>query len=189
MFTTRRPVRGCLISVGVSPQIVIDFQFNPTNLADKRTANYAPLAAPGALLPSRQYTSGGDRTLTFTVTIDGMSVDRLDGPRIDVDEDGGIGPELTKYRALAYPRTPDWQNAAYLSDGFTGLYAGQEPAIFTSPPQVMFGFGDQVIDCLVTEISITETLFTPTLAPLRAEVAVTLSELNPYQLNVDGTML
>ena len=66
MFTTRRPVRGCLISVGVSPQIVIDFQFNPTNLADKRTANYAPLAAPGALLPSRQYTSGGDRTLTFT---------------------------------------------------------------------------------------------------------------------------
>lgn len=188
MFTTRRPVRGCLISIGVSPQIVVNFQFNPTNLADKRTASYAPLAAPGALLPSRQYTSGGDRTLSFTVTVDGMSADQLDDPRIDVDDDGGIEPELTKYRALAYPRTPEWQNAAYLSDGFTSLYAGQD-TVFTSPPQVRFGFGDRVIDCLVTELSITETLFTPTLAPLRADVAVTLSELNPYQLDVDGTML
>ena len=188
MFTTRRPVRGCLISVGVSPRIVVYFQFNPTNLADKRSASYASLTAPGALLPSRQYTSGGDRTLSFTVTVDGMSVDH-DNPGIDVDkDDGGIEPELTKYRALAYPRTPDWQNAAHRSDGFTGLYARRD-TVFTSPPQVLFGFGDRVIDCLVTEISITETLFTPTLAPLRADVAVTLNELNPYQLDVDGTML
>jgi hypothetical protein len=188
MFTALRPVRGCLASVGVTPRILVRFQFNPTSLADKHAATYASLTAPGALLPTRQYTTGGDRTLGFTVTVDGMSAHDLAGPDIALDAGGGIGPELTKYRALTYPRTSDWQDASDRSDGFTGLYEGQE-TVFAAPPEVLFGFGDQVISCLVTDVTITQTLFTAELAPLRADVAVSLAELNPYQLRPDGSLL
>jgi hypothetical protein len=51
---------------------------------------------------------------------------------------------------------------------------------FAPPPDCIFGFGDRVIDCVVTDVGITEQLFSPRLAPLRAEVAVTLVERAPY---------
>ncbi len=173
------PVRGFLASVDVSPAILVRFQFNPTSLTDKRTATWATLAAPGALLPARQYTAGGERTLSFTASVDGR------WPGVERDADGGIGPELTKYRAFLHPRIASWPDAAHLATGFTGLYSGREK-VFTAPPTARFGFGDRVVDCVVTEITITETLYSPALRPLRADVAVSLAELNPYLVAPTG---
>ena len=167
------------------PQIVIDFQFNPMNLADKRTANYAPLAASGALLPSSSHLRRRSHAHLHG-TIDGTSVDQLDGPRIAVDEDGGTGLSY-EIRALAYPD-------AGLAERRVPLRRVHRPVRRRRPRDIHLAaagdvrFGDQVIDRLVTEISITETLFMPTLAPLDVDVTVTLSQLNPYQLDVDGTM-
>ena len=70
-MTRNDAVRGFLASVGVDPQVLVEFQYNPAELTDKRSVGYAALDAPGALAPTRQYTSGGDRTLSFTVTVDG----------------------------------------------------------------------------------------------------------------------
>jgi Contractile injection system tube protein len=173
------PVRGFLASVGLDPRILVRFQFNPMTVADKRTAGWASLSAPGALLPVRQYTSGGERTITFSVAVDA----RWGG--VELDDDGGIAPELTKYRAFLHPSTPSWPDAAHLASGFTGLYAGRE-TVFEPPPAARFGFGDRVVDCVVTEVTVTETLHTPTLAPLRAEIAVSLVEINPYVVAPTG---
>jgi hypothetical protein len=53
--------------------------------------------------------------------------------------------------------------------------------VFKSPPACRFGFGhDRVIDCIVTDIGITEQLFNASLRPLRAEVAITLVEISLY---------
>ncbi|KAM3090250.1 hypothetical protein ACKFKG_30125 [Phormidesmis sp. 146-35] len=210
MLQQQLPARGFLVSVGLDPdEILVEFQYNPTQLSDKRSVNYATIDAPGLLMPTRQYSQGGDRTISFTVRIDGLfdgSVKLSDGSimrygntdnnvYIDRDNDGSILPELNKYRAFLYPQTDRWQDARA---SFLPLYSNERNAQerFVSPPLCRFGFGfgsDQqtgstrgsaevtrIIDCIVTEVGITELLFNDKLLPLRADVAVTLVELSPY---------
>lgn len=176
MALPRGPSRGFLVSLGLDPEILVEFQYNPTQISDKRSVNYATLNAPALLLPVRQYSSGGDRTLSFSVQIDGLFA----GPADDSiplarGELGSILPELDKYRAFLYPATPDWAQAG---GNFTPLFAQAQQ--FAPPPACRFGFGERVVDCVVTEVGITETLFNEQLAPVRATVAVTLVELSPY---------
>jgi hypothetical protein len=177
MRTDRIADRGFLRSVELSPEVHVEFQYNPNQLTDKRTVQYATVNAPGQLMPQRHYNQGGDRTITFTVHVDGL----FPGPKTPIakDENGGIGPELNKYRAFLYPQTPDWQSAG---TSFVPLY--RQTRQFATPPLCQFGFGargePQVIDCVVTELSVQETLFDQNLAPLRAEIQVTLVEIVPY---------
>ena len=183
------PTPGYLASIDLDPEIKVNFQFNPNQIIDKRTVGYATLNAPGMLLPLRQYTSGGDRTLTFTVIVDGAfrGATRVGdqaatpGPKDDIAMDAarGIGPELDKYRAFLYPQTNRWPDASSAVDGFTGLYAVADP-VFVAPPRCRLGLGYRAINCLVTEVVITERMHTPTFAPLRAEVQITCVELTPY---------
>ena len=176
----RNPVRGFLVSVGLDPEILVEFQYNPEKVTDKRSVSYASLNAPGMLMPVKQYSAGGERTLSFTVIVDGLfNGPADDGIDIARDERGGIAPELNKYRAFVHPQTERWQDANDAPDGFTGLYAGSE-TVFTAPPACCFCFGDRVIDCVVTEVQITEQLYNPDLDPVRAEVQVTCVELTPY---------
>jgi len=93
------------------------------------------------------------------------------------DENGGIVEELNKYRAFVYPQTERWQEVG--GGGFAGLYADQE-TVFAAPPAAIFCFGDRVVDCVVTDISIVEKTYNVDLNPVRAEVQVTCVELTPY---------
>jgi hypothetical protein len=195
---TRPPERGFLRSLGLHQAILVEFQFNPTQLSDKRAVSYAMLSAPGQLLPDRQYTAGGDRTISFTVRVDGLfrpsdnevgtggagqSLGSGNGPtRIQRDETGSIEPELNKYRAFLYPQPRnevDWRKA---TRSFTGLYRRATPATESlgAPPLCEFGMGGRVITCIVTDLGVTETLFNRELRPLRADVAITLVEHVPY---------
>jgi hypothetical protein len=165
--------RGTLFSLGIDPQIVIEFQYNPTELQDKRTVTYSTINTPGAFVPNRQYVQGGDRTITFSVDLDGL----MDGPvPIETDNNGCITPELNKYRALVNPKTGKWNVAS--GSTFADLYAGVNQ--FNPPPAAVFAFGDMIIDCVVTDVTITEKLFDPNLGVLRAKVAVTLIETVDY---------
>ena len=196
------PTRGFLKSVGLDPPVLVEFQFNPAQITDRRTVNYAALNAPGLILPVRQYIHGGDRTISFTVRIDALFSEQSNGTnqsggqgngtkqntqvkrKISLDQTGSIVPELNKYRAFLYPRmAPNkdrWQEA---KSSFVPLYASIQQ--FASPPTCLFGFGEmnegQVINCIVTEITITELLFNTQMLPLRADIAVTLVELTPYE--------
>jgi hypothetical protein len=177
MVQLQNPRRGFLCSVGLNPEILVEFQYNPTSLADKRAVTYATLNAPGLLMPVRQYSQGGDRSLTFSVRLDGLhkgpSDDRIP---ISLGADGSITPELNKYRAFLYPQINTWRTAG---GSFVPLYKAVNQ--FASPPRCRFGFGqDRLIECIVTDVSITETLFNPALAPLRADISVTIVELSPY---------
>ena len=178
MLQQQNPVRGFLCSVGLDPEVLVEFQYNPTQLSDKRAVSYASMTAPGLLLPVRQYSQGGDRTISFTVRIDGLFQGPSDDQiQIGKDENGSILPELNKYRAFIHPRTRDWRQASFR--GFAALYA--TAPIFEAPPSCRFGFGDRpVMDCVVTDVAITELFFNSQLGPLRADVAVTLAEIVPY---------
>lgn len=179
MAQQQNPVRGFLRSTGLDkgiPEIVVKFQFNPSQISDKQAVSYATLNAPGLLLPVRQYSQGGDRTISFTVRVDALFAGPADQQAgITLDNDGSIEPELNKYRAFVYPQTPNWQKARA---SFVPLFVGART--FTIPPTCRFGYGDRVIDCIVTEVNITELQFNAQLAPLRADIGVTLVELSPY---------
>ena len=192
MTQTQAAPRGFLVSVGVTPEIAVHFQYNPTTLSDKRAINYASVTSPGALMPTRQYVQGGDRTISFSVHVDGLfhgpaeGSDARDAPAgagadmIARGENNSILPELNKYRAFLYPQNAQWQDAGAT---FSPLYSKLRD--FTPPPLARFGFGfgqgsERVIDCVVTDISIDETLFNSDLAPVRADVSITLVELTPY---------
>jgi hypothetical protein len=174
---TRNPNRGFLVSVGVVPEILVKFQYNPDKVIDKRSVPYATLNAPGMLMPIRQYSAGGERTLAFTVIVDGL----LRGPADEVarDQHGGIVAELNKYRAFVYPQTDKWPDAGTRTGGFAGLYADR-PTLFTAPPTAKFSFGGRVVNCVVTDVSIVEKAYNVDLNPVRAEVQVTCVELTPY---------
>jgi hypothetical protein len=182
----RNPVRGFLVSVGLDPEILVQFQYNPDKVTDKHQVSYATLNAPGMLMPVRQYSAGGERTLSFTVIVDGLFKGPADD-EIDIarDERGGIAPELNKYRAFVYPQTERWQDANGAPDSFAGLYAGSE-TVFTAPPACRFGFGERVVDCVITEMQITDQFYNPDLDPVRAEVQVTCVELTPYNADAAG---
>lgn len=179
LSSQQNPTRGFLASVGLDPEILVEFQWNPTQLTDKRTVSYATLNGPALLMPVRQYSQGGDRVITFTVRLDGL----FEGPAdsqisIAKDDEGSIWPELNKYRAFLYPKSTRW-NERITRATFTTIYDSN--SVFESPPLCRFGFGEErVIDCVVTDVSITEQLFLPSLAPLRAEIAITLVEVAPY---------
>lgn len=196
MTFTRPPARGFLCSIGLTRQILVEFQFNPTQISDKRAVTYALLSAPGQLLPDRSYSTGGDRTISFSVRLDGLfrpSDNELAPPRADQplsggggpirilrDETGSIEPELNKYRAFLYPQPKsevDWRAA---TRSFVDLYPRTASESLGAPPLCKFGTGGRVITCVVTDIGITETLFNAELRPLRADVAVTLVEHVPY---------
>jgi hypothetical protein len=178
MAIMKTRVRGFIESIGVEPVIRVNFQFNPTQLTDKRVVNYATLNAPALLMPARQYTQGGDRTLSFVVRVDALDKEGRDAPP-QTDDKGSIWPELNKYRAFLYPKSPGWKEKS-TRGSFVDVYRGGEQQ-FRSPPLCLFHFGQgRVIKCVVTEVSITELLFDEELAPLRADVSLTLVEYVPY---------
>jgi hypothetical protein len=198
MLFQPNPIRGFLRSAGLQRQILVQFQFNPTQVSDKRAVSYATLSAPGLLMPGRHYTQGGDRTISFSVHINGlftpadnelaagnplMRTPSVGGGQAKIarDETGSIEPELNKYRAFLYPQPKgevNWQSAR---SSFVPLYK-EKLHEFASPPVCQFGMGeDRVIDCVVTDIGITETYFNLQLRPLRADVSVTLVEYVPYE--------
>jgi Contractile injection system tube protein len=188
LSTTALPKRGFLASVGVpgGNDVMVRFQFNPLSVEDSRRISYATLNAPCMLMPVRQYTAGGDRTISFTVAIDGLFAGQAeDSVKIDLDPSGSIQPEIDKYRAFVYPQHAQWANATKAEGGFASIYRDVDR--FTAPPSCRFGFGHRVVECVVSEVDVKATLFNADLEPLRAEVAVSLVEIVPYHpANIAG---
>lgn len=169
----QRPDRGFLDAP--SQGILVEFQYNPDNITDWRSVNYATLNAPGRIVPVRQYTHGSDRELSFKVLVDSTF---RGGVTIDVGADGNITPELNKYRALMYPETANWRDAEY---SFLPLFTQMQQ--FVPPPRCRFGRGSgEIIDCVVTRIIIKEMQFNRRMEPIRAEVTVSLFEISPFEL-------
>jgi len=83
--------------------------------------------------------------------------------------DNGIQTELAKLRSFLYPMEDAWGSLASL---FGGAPQGKR---LGAPPTCIFGFGTKILDCIVTDINITETQFNNFLAPVRADVKVTLA--------------
>jgi Contractile injection system tube protein len=176
----RQVLRGFLARVDTIPPLILTFQFNPSSISDNKKVSYADRA--GSLsgnAPDKKYTGGGQRTITFDLKLHGLEqgTNRLNPTPVD----NGISTELAKLRSFLYPKENAWAPVSKLGEDISGK-------ALVAPPNCYFGFGTKILECIVTDIKITETQFNSMLAPVRADVSVTLdvveAEDNPlYQLD------
>lgn len=164
---SRQTLRGFLANIDMIPPLVFTFQFNPTSITDNKLVNYADTPGDPAYAPRKTYTGGGARSISFDFKLNaleqGMNV------LIPVGIDNGITTELAKLRSFVYPKE---DALALIGSLFGGDDEGGKK--LTAPPTCYFGFGTKILECVLTELSIQETQFNSTLAPVAADVSVKL---------------
>ncbi len=163
----KKVLRGFMANLDVLPPLILTFQFNPESVSDNKVVKYEDTQGDLCTAPGKTYTGGGDRTITFDIKLHGM--EQGTNKVLPTGLDNGISTELAKLRSFLYPLEDPF---AALADLFGGASQGKR---LPPPPTCIFGFGTKILECVVTDISITETQFNSFLAPVRADVKVTLA--------------
>jgi len=163
----KKVLRGFMANLDVMPPLILTFQFNPESVSDNKTVKYEDTQGDLCTAPGKTYTGGGDRTITFDIKLHGM--EQGTNKMLPTGLDNGISTELAKLRSFLYPLEGPF---AALADLFGAASEGKQ---LPPPPTCIFGFGMKILECIVTDIAITETQFNSFLAPVRADVKVTLA--------------
>ena len=163
----KKVLRGFMANLDVMPPLILTFQFNPESMSDNKTVRYEDTQGDLCTAPGKTYTGGGDRTIIFDLKLHGM--EQGTNKVLPTGADNGISTELAKLRSFLYPLEGP---LAALADLFG---RGPNGKRLPPPPTCIFGFGAKVLECIVTDITITETQFNNFLAPVRADVKVTLA--------------
>jgi hypothetical protein len=162
-MSERQVLRGFIANVEVLPPLIVTFQFNPETITDNKVVNYADRNADlCGNAPGKVYTGGGHRTITFDLKLHGL--ERGTNILNPSPVANGVSTELAKLRSFLYPK----------SDAWAVLFGSEEGQRLVSPPTCIFGFGTKILECVVTDVNITETQFNSALAPVRADVRLTL---------------
>jgi len=99
----------------------------------------------------------------------------------DTNENVDVFAQLAALESIVYPSTADvLANKAYADKGFLEILP------VTAPLQVFVWSKQRVVPVRITDFSITEDAFSPTLTPLRAKVSLTMRVLNVYDLGFDN---
>jgi hypothetical protein len=165
-MSERQVLRGFIANIDVIPPLILTFQYNPASVQDNKAVNYDDRNAElSGNAPGKVYMGGGHRTLSFKFQLHGL--ERGANANNPLPVDNGISTELAKLRSFLYPKEDAW--------GTLGLFGeGEGGKRLTAPPTCIFGFGRKVLEGVITAMSIEETQFNSALAPVRAEVSVTL---------------
>lgn len=145
------------------------FMCNPESIEDSKTVTYAQQTLPAQALPIYQYATGGPRTISFELILDGDLALRnreasavLNTLRTALPKGTRtIQPDLDYLRSLLYP-----------SSASSSIFAEVEP------PVILFSLGAhyQGLACLLTSAPATIEQWSPTMVPMRGRVAITLEE-------------
>ncbi len=198
--------RGAFVEYGLSiPPLAVVFQFNPLELSRSRSQSFSvpswALNEEYHLLSLREFhqrfadltelreaqdVKVEPESLSFDIRLD--ATDRLN----DGDAQTGlfgIAPQLATLELLMEPKSES-ELGAVVDDVRQQLGRGGKPGFtFTGtskPPMVLFIWGfKRVLPVNINSMQITETEFSPLLAPTRATVAVNLTVIEgvnaPYR--------
>jgi hypothetical protein len=148
--------------------------FNPNEMSDDKQTNWGTLAVPGASHPIYQFGSGGARTVSFSIYLDG---DRGRYARNGDDRGRGalrsslsIGQDIRFYQSLVYPFSTSTLDMATV---FPRL------AFFTFGPMY------QAMPCIIKLGAVKTTYWTPALEPVRAIIPIRLEEVPIQSIDAD----
>lgn len=171
----RQVIRGFLANIEVLPPLIVSFQFNPQSIQDNKSVRYADLHAElGGDAPGKLYTGGGERTIRFRLHLDGL--EKGTNPLNPSAVANGISTELAKLRSFLYPKFDAFALAG-------SLFGGPKGRRLAAPPTCYFGYGTRILECVLTELRVDETLHNSALAPVRATADVTLSVIEEGALH------
>lgn len=169
-----RLVRGALISyesAGIIPQVVI-FQYNPETLTRTLKAQRS-----GEKSRDMRLTGPPQEEIQLKVEID--AADQLEKPGENAPTTMfGINPQLAALEMMLYPKSKTViANMALAAAGTIEIASDDEP--FT-----LFVWGQsRVLPVRITNFSIAEQQYDPTLNPIAAEVSLTLQVLTYDDFN------
>lgn len=143
------------------------FMFNPNEMNDQHSVNYARQGVPGVSHPIIQFASGGERTISFELWLDG---------------DRG----RTRRGAINSLRSADTrENSLTIQDDLDFLYSLTLPVetegrIFSDvhPPVILFTFGTmfEAMPCVLTSAPHKITKWDSRMNPIRGTVGITLEQ-------------
>jgi hypothetical protein len=156
---------------------VIALQYNPESLS--RTLQAQTVAEGADRSQALRLTAAPIETLKLDATID--ATDQLElASQNPVTAANGIGPQLAALETLLYP------SAASVEANNVLASVGTLEIVPMEAPLTLFVWSDnRVLPVRVTEFSITEEAFTPSLHPIRAKVSLGLRVLGVADLGFD----
>jgi hypothetical protein len=158
-------LRGFIANVDVIPPLIFTFQYNPESVADNKKVQYVDRSTElCGNAPGKFYVGGGDRIISFSFKLHGLEqgLNAVNPTGVD----NGISTELAKLRSFLYPKADAWATFSAAAPGGMRLAA---------PPTCFFGFGTKILEGTITDMQINETQFNSSLAPVRADVTVTIA--------------
>ncbi len=173
-----QPAKGWLIALQMPP-IVIEFFLNPETITDSKQSGWYSRDRYGQYAPKNMWAKGGARQISFTIHLDSrvMNINPLGVVNT------GIEFELAKYQSLLYPKpTYDFKT---FSRGIKSLlgFTDRQGVRFSCPPKVLFWFGVELLECVVTNMPIRKKAFDHNLNCIRASISVTLQVVGDSWIN------
>ena len=156
---------------------VIALQYNPESLS--RTLQVQTVAEGGDRSQALRLTAAPVETLKLDATID--AVDQLEFPNQNpTTTQHGIAPQLAALEAILYPSSSVVERNNALANAGTLEIAPMEA------PLTLFVWSEKrVLPVRLTEFSINEEAFDPSLNPIRAKVSLGLRVLGVNDLGFD----
>lgn len=138
-----------------------EFSLNPAEISDSAGANYGKHTIPGMSAAAKQFGSGKDRTISFTLRLDGDIGKREIRATLPNGINQDVSEELLWYRQFVYGR-PNARSQ-------TGL----------APAVLLFSFGRmyQGVPVVMTQCDARIVEWTKTLDPKRVDLALTFEEV------------
>jgi hypothetical protein len=162
-----------------SDDTAIAFQYWPETVQDTRPSEWTPRQIPGGSHPIYQWTSGGERAISFTAiftTDTDPGEENINLPNAYIDKtQGSIGRRdldirsaISWLRYFTYPRYPSGED----------LRAQEPPKCQLHLPNSQIGYdGESYVLCVMTQCDVTYEAFFPNGFPRIAEVALSFSEV------------
>jgi hypothetical protein len=169
-----RLIKGGLVLIGpetAAVQRIVVLQYNPDTLTRTLQVQGAGEAG-GDRLEALRLTGPPVETIRLDAEID--ATDQLEFP--DQNPDAvrlGIHPQLAALETLVYPASSQLQTNNTLAQVGTLEIAPME-----SPLTLFIWSKSRILPVRLTELSITEEAFDPTLNPIRAKVSLTMRVLS-----------
>lgn len=177
-----RTLRGGLVVIDPDTSKVlriITFQYNPDTLTRTVQMQAAAGDTPDHMEALRLK---GPPIETIKLEAELDATDMLEDPDANPNAlEFGIQPQIAAIEALAYPPSAQVKESFRLAD------SGTMEIIPLTAPLPLFVWGkDRVLPVRITDLSITEEGFSPSLNPLRAKISMSLRVLTVNDLGVDN---
>lgn len=167
LSTTAAPNRGTLVVA--ERNLVITFQFNPSELSDTHETVYSKHAVPGASHPVYQYGAGGERLISFSLYLDAdigwrNPATRAAYTKADDGDVLSLSRLLNQVRSLTYP-------TVRVGSGIKQIFA----------PTAYLNLGNLLelnpVECIIKKADPRITFYSAGLEPLKATVNMELAQV------------